>query len=134
MFVTLVIVLIVLIIIVLISWGIKKSVNNSTTTQVEWPPSNYMKNIGSKCPDYWTYIGDYGDNTFCQNNFNLTFAENKQDQCQDTKKIVNFPKITSWPPNKNHLVKRCSWMKQCGNTSNTDASWIGMDKLCSKYI
>ena len=134
MFVTLLVVLIILIIIVLISWGIKRHNRNKKPVEVEWPPNNYMKNIGSKCPDYWTYLGDYGDNTFCQNNFNLTFADAKEDECQDKKKIVNFPKITSWPPNKKQLQKRCRWMKGCGNTSNTDASWIGMDKLCSKYM
>ena len=49
------------------------------------PPVNYMQEIGSKCLDYWTHVGDTenGD-PICQNKFNIP-AKNDENagECYD---------------------------------------------------
>ena len=130
MFNTAIIIVLVLIVLVLIWYAIKSSSSSSTTTVV-WPPTDYMKNLGGKCPDYWTYLGDNEGNNVCENTYNIS---TKNNSCKlSNSNLKTFPKLNSWPPTGAALTDRCSWINNCGPSDlNIDASWVGMDSACSQ--
>lgn len=137
------------IVIILVVWAVNKSNKaKAASKNVVWPPKDYMRDIGSKCPDYWTYIGvDGSGNTVCENKFNIPTSNN---QCMNTsmseyegKNVMSFNKISKWPIKKGdragqvgtgdvkgNLNLPCNWIKSCGPTSNTSASWLGMNDIC----
>ena len=129
MFWHLVITLIVLIILVIIWWAIKIKNQNTTSPKITFPPTKYMEQIGGKCPDYWTYMGDQGGYSYCKNTYKID-TNDTTTTCQ-TNYIKNFPSYKHWSPTKAALTDRCNWIKSCGPTADVHASWIGMEKICS---
>ena len=134
------------IVIILVVWAVNKSNKaKAASKNVVWPPKDYMQDIGSKCPDYWTYIGvDGSGNSICENKFNIPTSNN---QCMDDKNTMTFNKIPKWPIKKGDRAGQvgtgkligkggninlpCDWIKSCGPTSNTpSASWLGMNDIC----
>ena len=134
MFWHLVITLIVLIILVIIWWAIKIKNQNTTSPKITFPPTKYMEQIGGKCPDYWTYMGDQRGHSYCKNTYKIPI--NNRTSCLsnpfgDSIGIKNFPSYKHWSPTKAALTERCDWIKGCGPKTGVHASWIGMEKICS---
>ena len=142
-------VIVTIIIIILIIWSVQKN-NRAKRENKEavWPPTNYMREIGSKCPDYWVHIGNTENGeTICQNKFNIPV---QKDQCynnnipgfKDQDNLQSFNKISKWPiPNdkvqselgsysSSDYKYPCAWIKNCGPDPKTKASWIGLSDLC----
>ena len=133
MFWHLVITLVVLIILVLIWWAIKKSKRNTTTPDIIFPSKKYMEQIGGKCPDYWTYLGDdKNGRSFCQNTYKIQIKETSYPCTHTGTDIKAFPTYKHWSPTGTALTERCDWITKCGPVANMDASWVGMDKVCSQ--
>jgi len=138
MYKTAIITVIVLIILVLIWWAVLKSKRNKIPKPVEWPPQTFMKELGGKCPDYWTYLGDNDGSNICENTYNI---KTKSDWCHNKTKLQSgheyrdFPEYKQWPPTGKALTERCKWIKKCGPSKMAlDATWIGMDKICSRHL
>ena len=128
------IILIVLIILVLIWWAVLKSKRKDIPLPVQWPPEDYMAELGGKCPDYWTYLGDHDNKNICQNTLNIKTNHNNchnLSTADGDMQLTEFTKYKKWPPTGNALDERCKWIKQCGSVGNIDATWIGMDKICT---
>tara|TARA_B110000971_G_scaffold181477_1_gene188252 strand:+ start:3004 stop:3441 length:438 start_codon:yes stop_codon:yes gene_type:complete len=145
MFVGAIITVIVLIILVLIWWAVLKSKRNKGPVQVTWPPPDYMRELGGKCPDYWTYLGDNGGENMCENTYGFKIKPSCKitSMTKSGKEYMNFPKYKNWPPTGNALKERCDWIQRCGQVgpkgtplANTkvDATWIGMDTICSNNV
>ena len=144
MFWHLVIILIVLIIIVIIWWAIKKSRQNIKQPQVIFPSQKYMEEIGGKCPDYWTYLGDNEINntkhSFCENTYKLPVRDKNtcligndvSDNIRVKSNLISFPAYKKWPPTNTALTDRCNWISKCGPQQGMHASWVGMEKICSQ--
>jgi len=130
MFLTSVIIIIVLIILVLIWWAVLKSKRNKEPVQIQWPPKDFMQELGGKCPDYWTYMGDNDGSNICENTYDIP---TKSDWCKILgSNLRDFPEYKTWPPKGDALKQRCDWIKKCGPPNRAmDATWIGMDKICS---
>jgi len=130
------------IVIILVVWAVNKSnAAKQASKHTAWPPNDYMQDIGSKCPDYWTYIGvDDAGGAICENKFNIPVGN---DKCMDDKNTMTFSKIPKWPIKKGDIAGQvgtgdvkgnlnlpCNWIKSCGPTSNTSASWLGVNDIC----
>lgn len=122
------------------------------------PPGNYMQNSGIKCPDYWVNTGvDSNGNYICKNSFNIkthnpttgTYAG----MCNS--ETMTFPPVDqgyTWEyGNPNGLtsytekdkynfvenkavsgsLSRCSWINNCGPTSNVQGIWSGVNEICN---
>jgi hypothetical protein len=129
-------IIVTIIIIILVVWAVqKKNQAQKDSQHVVWPPDDYMKNIGSKCPDYWVPVGK-GGKVVCQNKFNIPVVSNQigDNQCYHDitgyPNSVSFSPITKWPPKSGELDSRCQWIKQCGVKPNFNASWTGIDNKC----
>jgi hypothetical protein len=130
-------VIVTIIIIILVVWAVQK--NNKAQKDSEhivWPPDDYMKNIGSKCPDYWVKINDSGGKITCQNKFNIPVANNKvgEGECYNdipgSLNSVQFQSITKWPVKPSDITDRCWWVENCGVKQRVNASWTGLDNMC----
>ena len=130
MFWYLVLTLVILIILIIIWWAIKTKSSNSTQPSITFPSKKYMEQIGGKCPDYWTYLGDRGNYNFCKNTYKVP-VKNNNCYISGNNEIKNFTKYTKWTPTGDSLTDRCNWIKECGPQDGIDASWIGMDTICS---
>ena len=141
-------IIVTIIVIILIVWAVqKKKAKEEKNKKVIWPPNDYMQSVGSKCPDYWTYIGNDSKTgkVMCQNKFNIPVANAAQfgmcyDDVSGYDNVKLFNKIEKWPiPSgsiDNQLVGnnysfRCNWIKNCGPTDKTSASWLGIKDMCS---
>lgn len=120
---------------------VKKWMEQQQTTAQEeatWPPSNYMQNVGSLCPDYWVYDGpasEESNSIVCRNEYNIPIQEaNMTSQiCLDyPNNYKTFQTLSKWPPSSSDqgLQQRCAWMQNCGPSSMIKGSWIGMDQFC----
>lgn len=98
----------------------------------KWPPENYMKEIGARCPDNWVFVKqDYVNgqlSDICQNVFDIPVADNTcynyggiSDISKASGKMAAFPAIVDWDKYRNSdLVgsARCQWIRKCGPPSN----------------
>tara|TARA_Y100001958_G_C21230217_1_gene555887 strand:+ start:178 stop:624 length:447 start_codon:yes stop_codon:yes gene_type:complete len=130
-------IIVTIIIIILVVWAVqKKNKAQKDSEHVVWPPDDYMKNIGSKCPDYWVPVNEDRNTVTCQNKFNITVANNQmgEDQCyQDITGYPNsrkFKKLNKFPLQSSDLKDRCKWIKNCGIKPNVNASWLGIEDKC----
>ncbi len=98
--------------------------------KMRWPPDDYMRDVGSKCPDYWSYQPLDENSHQCLNTFNLPEHDPNNKICGGDRKT--FTTIKKWPPNSDDpgLKEACDWLKNCGPRSNIPASWMGMDQYC----
>jgi hypothetical protein len=107
-----------------------------------YPDEDYMKNVGSKCPDYWTYLGKENGENVCQNTFGIPMDDNNickynsSDKICPEKNCKNFSNI-NWKINKNGFLKNqipkknCDWITNCGIDSNSNASWTHIENQCT---
>lgn len=94
-----------------------------------FPPSEYMEEVGTKCPDLWTLGTSYKSGKYnCKNTSGVPVANN---DCENT---AVFSVMKKWPlddkKRADELKTRCDWIEKCGPVSGTPASWIGIDDLC----
>ena len=98
-------IIVTIIVIILIVWAVqKKKAKEEKNKKVIWPPNDYMQSVGSKCPDYWTYIGNDSKTgkVMCQNKFNIPVANAAQfgmcyDDVSGHDNVKLFNKIEKWP-------------------------------------
>ena len=141
-----------IIIIIIVVWAVQKNKKaKEKNKKTIWPPNDYMKTLGSKCPDYWTYLGvdKSSGGSICQNKFNITVANSTQyGMCYDDKSgyenVKVFNTIEQWPipsgkidqqlsglpGHKDDYAYPCNWIKACGPTDKTHASWLGITEKC----
>ena len=109
------------------------SYSQTKSKETVWPPPNYMKYIGSKCPTGWTYKGTQNGKDVCVNMNDIAVADNQSCYTDASAKTMQFDNI-NWPiapsAQQNMLQDRCSWIKGCGPTDKTYATWFGIQDLC----
>jgi hypothetical protein len=122
---------------------INKSKSSLTGNSVKMPPLDYMREIGSKCPDYWVYKGvdpSNGDNIICENVYNIPIqASNAFCYTDKTAKIKSFkdPKMDiNGKMEPSAEKERCKFVNECGPTSEMKASWLGVtsEQMSPGYV
>ena len=121
-----------------------KAKSGLTGNSVKMPPLDYMREIGSKCPDYWVYKGadpaKAGD-SLCENMFNIPTQSNNE--CYDTDKVND--RIKSFKDAAMNAdgkmdpeaeKQRCKFVNKCGPTSEMKASWLGVssEQMSPGYV
>jgi hypothetical protein len=109
-----------------------------------------MREIGSKCPDYWVYKG--ADPTkpgfsICENVFNIPTQASKKDPisnklvCYDdsttrTKSFKNAAMTADGKMDPEAEKQRCRFVNQCGPTPEMKASWLGVssEQMSPGYV
>jgi hypothetical protein len=103
-----------------------------------WPPRQYMNNVGKYCPDYWTYVGvDPTDpkKHICKNNFNVdvrTDLTTKPAVCYSNlsakQKTFITPILTDDGIEKGDALNAmCAFIRDCGPRNSLNASWLGIN-------
>jgi hypothetical protein len=110
---------------------------------VKMPPLEYMREIGSKCPDYWVYKGAdplKAGYSICENVFNIPTQASKTDCYDDsTARIKSFKNAAMTADGKmdpEAEKQRCTFVTQCGPTSEMKASWLGVssEQMSPGYV
>jgi hypothetical protein len=115
-----------------------------TGNSVKMPPLEYMREIGSKCPDYWVYKGAdpaKAGYSLCENVFNIPTQANNE--CYDSDKIES--RIKSFKDAKidengkmdpDAEKQRCKFVNLCGPTPEMKASWLGIssEQMSPGYV
>ena len=109
---------------------------------VKMPPLDYMREIGSKCPDYWVYKGAdpaRAGYSLCENVFNVPV--HTANGCYDdaTARIKSFKNANMSSSGKMDPVaktERCRFVNQCGPTPEMKASWLGInsEQISNGYV
>jgi len=113
---------------------INKSKSNIKGGGIRMPPLNYMREIGSKCPDYWVYMGKDTTKTgyhICHNAYNIP-TQPSNSTCYDdehgrTKSFKDSKMDSDGNMDPDAEKERCNFVKQCGPTTETKASWLGIN-------
>lgn len=112
---------------------LNKSKENARGMGKKMPPIDYMVMEGVKCPDYWVYMGnDKNGNNICKNQYNIPVANSTSSKCYSDpqNKIMKF-KIANMQQSGNMDAmaskQRCDFVSNCGPTTNTPASWLGIN-------
>lgn len=111
------------------------SIKQDVISKADFPPKQYMKLTGGKCPDMWSVTGiDANGNYICENKLNIPINKCSSKQVFTT--LDNYP-LTTVDEQKKVLhtaveggMSRCQFIKECGIKENMPASWIGIDNLC----
>jgi len=109
---------------------------------VKMPPLDYMREIGSKCPDYWVYKGadpkkeGYG---ICENVFNVPVHTSNgcyDDAAARIKSFKNAKMNTEGKMDQEAEKERCRFVNKCGPTPEMKASWLGVnsEQVSSGYV
>lgn len=120
-----------------------KAKSGLTGKSKKMPPLEYMREIGSKCPDYWVYKG--ADPTkagfsICENVFNIPTQASKTDCYDDstarTKSFKNAAMTADGKMDPEAEKQRCRFVNQCGPTSEMKASWLGVssEQMSPGYV
>jgi hypothetical protein len=105
-----------------------------------WPPKQYMENVGVLCPDYWVYMGTDPNNPHkhvCMNRYNLDINETNLNKCY-TNKNARQTSFTTMSVSQDKLLDKgkstqdglkdiCSFIKDCGPSDSREASWLGIN-------
>ena len=107
------------------------------------PPLEYMREIGSKCPDYWVYKGAdpaKAGYSICENVFNIPTQGSKLDCYDDsttrTKSFKNAAMTADGKMDPEAEKQRCNFVNQCGPTPEMKASWLGVssEQMSPGYV
>jgi hypothetical protein len=115
------------------------------------PPLDYMREIGSKCPDYWVYKGADPNPakpgySICENVFNIPTQASRKDAsgnlvCYDDsaariKSFKNAAMTADGKMDPEAEKQRCNFVTQCGPTSEMKASWLGVssEQMSPGYV
>jgi hypothetical protein len=142
--------IVILIIIYRFSTISSNKINKSDVVK-NWPPKQYMENVGVLCPDYWVYMGPDPNNPtthhICWNKYNLdinkvTTGSNPEGQipatCYTNANGRQKKFTTMTISNNNKLLDKgktsdeglkdiCEFIKECGPSSGKEASWLGFN-------
>lgn len=102
---------------------------------VQMPPLEYMRAIGSKCPDYWVDMGE--DPTrkgyhICYNQLNIPVSNPSNPVCytDKNKRTKSFKSVGITDKGEfddaDAEKERCRFVAQCGPSENMTASWLGV--------
>ena len=117
-----------------------KAKSGLTGNSKKMPPLDYMREIGSKCPDYWVYKGvDPTGKILCENVFNIPTQTGCYDTDKITERIKSFKdaKMTAdGKMDKEAEKERCKFVNQCGPTSEMKESWLGIssEQMSPGYV
>jgi hypothetical protein len=121
-----------------------KAKSGLTGNSVRMPPLEYMREIGSKCPDYWVYKGAdpaKAGYSLCENVFNIPTQVNNE--CYDSDKIdARIKSFKDAKIDENGKMdpdaekQRCKFVNQCGPTPEMKASWLGVssEQMSPGYV
>lgn len=119
-----------------------KAKSGLTGNSVKMPPIDYMREIGSKCPDYWVYKGAdpaKAGYSLCENVFNIPIQSNRE--CYDDEKacIKSFKDANMDANGKmdpEAEKQRCKFVNQCGPTTEMKAAWLGVssEQMSPGYV
>jgi len=113
------------------------------------PPLNYMREIGSKCPDYWVFKGAdpaRAGYSICENVFNIPTQASRKDAsgnlvCYNdasarTKSFKNAAMNAEGKMDPEAKTQRCNFVAQCGPTPEMKASWLGIssEQMSPGYV
>jgi hypothetical protein len=130
--------LLILIILILVGNYVYHYYNTPTEVKVNFPPANYMAQIGAQCPNMWDVASINQQQVVCRNTANLPV--NKTDaKCGAQGDTITFPTVTEWPVSKKNTkaqlntgsgntYSRCQFVQQCG--SGAPVAWDGMGIAC----
>lgn len=99
------------------------------------PPLDYMRHVGVKCPDYWDYMGkdpNNADRHICKNTYNLSVNDPTNCYTNQGQRETSFPTVKWELRGDDEKLKGaaiseiCEWRNKCGNTKNSNASWLGI--------
>lgn len=114
----------------------EQNIKQDALDKSDFPPSNYMINVGGKCGDGWVFTGtDKNGNYTCENSRKI--PTNSCALKQTFVKLNTFPLRNSTEQNdilntvaEGAKMSRCTFIKNCGVIPGVPASWIGIDNLC----
>jgi len=126
-------ILFILLIVYVVQMNNAKSIAKGTS--VKMPPTDYMKAIGIRCPDYWVDMGP--DPTrqgyhICENRLNIPVHNPDNPVCytDKNKRTKSFKDCgindKDEIDDKDGEKERCRFVAQCGPSTNMSASWLGI--------
>lgn len=123
---------------------INREKKRSKGVSARMPPLDYMRQIGSLCPDYWVYMGkDPAKKGYhlCHNKFNVPLANPDNKMCYSDKsgRIMSFkdPDMdANGKINKEAEKMMCEFVTNCGESEGITASWLGIgpDQMSPRYV
>lgn len=140
--------IVVLIIIYRFSTVTMNKIDKSTVVK-NWPPKQYMENVGALCPDYWVYMGPDPNNPtthhICWNKYNLDLKEQQNPNIcytNENGRQKTFPTISvsgdklvdKGKSTQDGLKDICQFIKECGPSNGKEASWLGINTSNGWYI
>jgi hypothetical protein len=119
-----------------------KAKSGLTGKSKKMPPLDYMREIGSKCPDYWVYKGAdpaKAGYSLCENVFNIPTQTGCYDVDKINERIKSFKdaKMTAdGKMDKEAEKERCKFVNECGPTPEMKASWLGIssEQMSPGYV
>jgi len=120
-----------------------KAKSGLTGKSTKMPPLDYMREIGSKCPDYWVYKGAdpaKAGYSICENVFNIPTQGSKSvcydDAAARTKSFKNAAMNDEGKMDPEAEKQRCTFVNQCGPTPEMKASWLGVssEQMSPGYV
>lgn len=120
-----------------------KAKSGLTGKSKKMPPLEYMREIGSKCPDYWVYKGvdrAKAGYSICENVFNIPTQASKTDCYDDSaariKSFKNAAMTADGKMDPEAEKQRCRFVNQCGPTPEMKASWLGIssEQMSPGYV
>lgn len=136
--------LLILIILILVGNYVYHYYNTPTEVKVNFPPANYMAQIGAQCPNMWDVASINQQQVVCRNTANLPV--NTKDAKCGAQGNISFPTVTEWPVSKKNTKAqlntgsgttygRCDFVQQCGSgvpgtQHRNPVAWDGMGMAC----
>ena len=128
--------LLILIILILVGNYVYHYYNTPTEVKADFPPANYMAQIGAQCPNMWDVTAINQQTVTCKNNANVPLSSDPKCGAQGT---IMFPTVTEWPVSKKNTkaqlntgsgdtYSRCEFVQKCG--SGAPVAWDGMSLAC----
>lgn len=125
----------IVILIVIYRFSVISNQNAKSGVVKNWPPRQYMENVGKYCPDYWVYMGKDPNNSkkhICMNSFNVDIKTPVSSTCYSNRaskqKIFTTPSLTDNGIEKGAaLNEMCQFIKNCGPETGLEASWLGIN-------
>lgn len=123
---------------------VNKAKKNGMGVSEKMPPLEYMREIGSRCPDYWVYMGKDPSKEgyhICRNAYNIPVNNPDNTVCYSDKegKTRSFKNADMGKDGKiDPTAERemCEFVSQCGPSEDMKAAWLGVnsDQMSPGYV
>ena len=126
----------ILVIIIYYIWKYIDQLNKDAKIAMTRPSAAYMQNIGIKCPDYWTYMGnDSMGNYVCRDDKGLMvkYNKNKNTKCISTIDVIDGS-TTKKVANTIAFVKLDDATKWESMSDEEKMNFMKKDSTDKKYI